>query len=49
MASKPDFKRLRKRLFPEGTDGLGSTTAPEWPPDLFAFAALCAEELGVYA
>lgn len=49
MASKPDFKRLRKRLFPDGTDGLGSVNAPEWPPDLFAFAALCAEELGVYA
>lgn len=49
MANKPDFKRLRQRLFPEGTDGLGSKSAPEWPPDLFAFAALCAEELGVYA
>jgi hypothetical protein len=52
ILATPDFQLLIKAMFPSGTnawtDG-DATNIPEWPPDLFAFAATIAEHHGLYA
>src|SRR5882724_130919 len=46
----PNFRALARRLFPNGTNaGVRELRIPEWPPDLFAFAATAAEHHGIYA
>lgn len=51
MTSRPpNFRPLARRLFPNGTNaGKRKSSIPEWPPDLFAFAATAAEQYGIYA
>jgi hypothetical protein len=50
--ASPDFQLLIKAMFPAGTNPWSTedtVAVPEWPPDLFAFAATVAEHHGLYA
>lgn len=50
LSELPDLSVLVSRLFPNGTNGRGRRNSiPQWPPDLFAFAATVAEQYGIYA